>query len=158
MMAAREESLTEGLPPSDLSRTPKDEIAEEWNRIDAQFPRGTSDIDRNNARMQFFNSRVRPKIRDPRNTQATFDDFMRRTERPWTDRAGDIGEQIGGKIGEFIIQGAEIAALTAVAGPLTGGLAKTLMGAGPAANIVGKIASGGLAFGAYDALKAKEGD
>jgi len=115
-------------------------------------------MDRNNARMQFFNSRVRPKIRDPRNTQATFDDFMRRTERPWTDRAGDIGEQIGGKIGEFIIQGAEIAALTAVAGPLTGGLAKTLMGAGPAANIVGKIASGGLAFGAYDALKAKEGD
>lgn len=152
-MATLEESLTEGLGPD-----AKPHSEPSWDEVDAQFPKGTSDEDRNNARMQYFNSVVRPKIKDPRQLQPTYEEFLRRTERPWTDRADEIGKQIGGKIGDFIVDSAEMAALFEVAGPLTGGLARTLMGAGTAANIAGKIARGGVAFGAYDALKAKDGD
>ncbi len=73
------------------------------------------------------------------------------------DREG-ISKGLPEGAGKFLGQGLAMAPLFEITGPLSQGLAATFLRGAKTIDVATKIARGGLAFGAYDALEAKDGD
>lgn len=133
-------------------------MSKSWTDISKNLDPNMPEKDYNNIRIRFFNDVVRPKIDPKYSVDATYKDFLERTERPLTIKARQMGAEIGSTITNLAVQGLEIGALTAAVGPLTAAASQELLGATKVAQVVAKVARGGLAFGAYDALEAKDGD
>lgn len=129
-----------------------------WSEIDKQLDPNMPSAERDKIRQKYFLDVIRPKIQEGYSVQKTYDEFLKRTERPLDVRAREMGEKIGQFAGDMVAQGAELAAISAVTGPLIAAGGRSLLGASKAVDVATKIARGGTAFGIYDALHAKDGD
>lgn len=131
---------------------------ESFEQVRRQLPSDISSDDYNKIRLQFFNTKIRPRVREGYSVEATYKDFLERTEQPLPVRARQMGARLGDLTSDLLMQGVELSALMTIMGPIAGGASRALFGISKAADISSKIMRGGMAFAAYETLEAQEGD
>jgi len=127
-----------------------------WDSINRTLDQNMPSAQYDQIRNHYFDTWIKPNVGKEYSVEKTRDLFMQQTQRskPWAERLGKAGEIVGG----LITDAAEISALSAMIGPLSGPLARTLFSSGRAAEIAAKIGRGGITFAAYDVMHAKDGD
>lgn len=146
--------LTGGSPQPQQELPPLKPWSDVSSKLDPNMPR--EDYDK--LRLQYFQSEVRPRIRPDEDVNATYQEFLKRTERPFDIRAKQMFQDIGQTFGKLAVEMGEQVAMAEFLGPAVGLATKSLMAESTGQAALAKIVSGGLTFGTYNALKAKEGD
>src|SRR5262252_6244654 len=100
-----------------------------WDSIDRQLDQNLPTAQRDKIRNHYFDQYIAPKVRSGYSVEDTRQKFLKDTEKPLPP----LAERIGGMIPNMLLEGAAFAGLSAMFGPLSAGLARTLFGAGDAA-------------------------
>ncbi|PWT78875.1 MAG: hypothetical protein C5B60_00485 [Chloroflexi bacterium] len=125
-----------------------------WDSIDRQLDKHMPTAKRDTIRQHYFDTWIRPRVRPGYSVEATRDLFFKNTAQA----VPPIGERIGGVLGNLLVEGAAFTALSALIGPVSAGLARTLIGTGDAATLAANIGRGGLAMATMSAIEAEDGD
>src|SRR5262245_5982385 len=137
----RRDSMPKGSPPT-------------WDFIDRQLDQNLPTADRDKIRNHYFDTYIAPKVRSGYSVEDTRQAFLKNTEKPLPP----LGERLGGLVTHMAIETAAFAGLSALFGPMSAGLSRTLLGAGDAATIAARIGRGGMAMATMNALEASDGD
>jgi len=89
-----------------------------WDSINRTLDQNMPSAQYDQIRNHYFDTWIKPNVGKEYSVEKTRDLFMQQTQRskPWAERLGKAGEIVGG----LITDAAEISALSAMIGPLSG--------------------------------------